>query len=326
MPGQFPQTRLRRLRYHTKLRDLVRETHLSVDDLIYPLFIKEGLEEKKAISSMPGQYQLGLQDLDAEIAEITALKIPAILLFGIPSHKDKQGTNAFNDNGIIQQAIKKIKELNPELLIITDVCCCEYTTHGHCGLVDEDGELMNDETLGLLQAQAVSHAEAGADMVAPSGMIDGMVLAIREALDDASFENLPILSYSAKYASNYYGPFREAAEGTPQFGDRRSHQMDPANGQRALREAELDLDEGADMLMVKPALAYLDIIYRIKQHYPSVPMCAYHVSGEYSMLKAAAEKGWLDEKATVLETLMAMKRAGSDMIITYFAKQVAGWL
>jgi porphobilinogen synthase len=326
MASQFPSTRLRRLRYNNKIRDLVREHELTINDVIYPLFIKEGLEKKQAISAMPGQYQLSLNDLTSEIKEIVALKIPAVILFGIPTHKDATGSEAHNDHGIIQQAIRLIKKTAPELLVITDVCCCEYTRHGHCGLMDDSGIVDNDQTLTLLQKQVISHVKAGADVVAPSGMIDGMVAAIRHALDDAGFQRTPILSYSVKYASSFYGPFREAAEGTPQFGDRRSHQMDPGNGAEAMREAELDVTEGADMLMVKPALAYLDIIYRLKQQFTGLPICAYHVSGEYSMIKAAAEKGWINEQATALESLLSIKRAGADMIITYFAKDVARWL
>lgn len=326
MSSHFPATRLRRLRYNNNIRDLVREHHLSVKDLVYPLFIKQGIEQKQAISSMPGQYQLGLTDLAEEITQILQLQIPAVLLFGIPTRKDETGSNALDDNGIVQQAIRLIKKIAPDLLVITDVCCCEYTTHGHCGLMDKHGILQNDATLNVLQQQAISHAHAGADVIAPSGMIDGMVAAIREALDAEQLHRIPILSYSAKYASHFYSPFREAAEGTPQYGDRRSHQMDPANGEQAIREAQMDIDEGADMLMVKPALPYLDIIYRIKQQYPGMPMCAYHVSGEYSMIKATAEKDWIDEQAIVLESLLAIKRAGANMIITYFAKDVASWL
>ncbi|MCH9643611.1 MAG: porphobilinogen synthase [Gammaproteobacteria bacterium] len=318
---------MRRLRQHAALRDLLQETHLSVNDLVLPLFIKEGIKQKQAISSMPGHYQLSLQDLDEEIDSIVALKIPAVILFGIPSKKDATGVGSCRADGIIQRAIQHIKQRAPQLLVVADCCFCEFTDHGHCGVVqqgvDNQFELANDETLALLAQQAVSFARAGADMVAPSGMIDGMVVAIREALDQASFNNIPILSYAVKYASSFYGPFREAAEGAPQFGDRRSYQMNPANSNEAIREAQLDIDEAADILMVKPAGAYLDVIYRIKQQFPQMPLCAYQVSGEYAMIKAAAEKGWLDEKQVMMESLLAIKRAGANFIINYFAKDVA---
>ena len=326
MPATFPTTRLRRLRQHPKVRDLVRETALSVNDLICPIFIKHGSGEKTPIASMPGQYQIHLEHLDAEIDSIIALNIPAILLFGIPETKDAIGSDGFNRDGIVAQAIRKIKQHAPELLIISDICCCEYTDHGHCGIVDDHTgcvDVNNDETLNLLQQQAITHVQAGADIIAPSGAMDGMVQAIRSALDAEHFHHIPILSYSMKYASAFYGPFREAAEGAPQFGDRSTYQADPANSNEALREAELDISEGADMLMVKPALAYLDIIQRIKTTFPGLPLCAYQVSGEYSMIKAASEKGWLDEQRTMLETLTSIKRAGADMIITYFAKDAA---
>lgn len=329
MSGQFPTTRLRRLRYNKAVRNLVREHHLSVDDLIYPLFIHHGSGSNRPIKNMPGQYQITLENLATEIEQLTALNINAVLLFGIPAKKDASGSDAYSDNGIIQQAIKIIKQTNPEILVMTDVCYCEYTDHGHCGIVDDHTGRMdvnNDATLELLQKQAVSFAEAGADIMAPSGMIDGMVHAIRSALDKHHFQHIPILSYSNKYASNLYGPFRNAAGYTLAFGDRRSHQMDFANGDEALREAELDLQEGADMLMVKPGLAYLDILYRLKQHYPGVPLCVYQVSGEYSMIKAASANSWLDEMPVVLETMLAFKRAGATMIITYFAKEIANAL
>lgn len=321
--------RLRRLRQNEALRTLVRETHLSVQNFICPIFIKQGLTEKKAISSMPGIYQIGLPHLKAEIDEIVSLEIPAVLLFGIPEHKDEKGSAACQDNGIIQEAITEIKRHAPHLLVISDICFCEYTSHGHCGIITEKtGQLDvdNDETLTLLVKQSVSHAKAGTDVIAPSGMMDGMVAAIREGLDREGFQHIPILSYAAKYASSFYGPFREAAEGAPQFGDRRTYQMDPANAREALREVDLDVDEGADMLMVKPALSYLDIIHQTKQRYPEIPLCAYQVSGEYAMIKAAAQCGWLDEKKIALESLLSIKRAGADFIITYFAKVAAKWL
>lgn len=322
----YPNLRLRRLRQHPSLRDLVRQHQLSLDDLVLPLFIKEGAHIHKPISAMPGQFQLSIDQLDQEIAEIEKLGIKAVLLFGIPQHKDAIGSSSWRDEGVIQQAIQKIKLLSSTLLVIADVCFCEFTDHGHCGVIKKHGnnfELNNDATLENLVKQAVSFVKAGADVVAPSGMVDGMVQAIRHGLDAADFKNVPIISYAIKYASSLYGPFREAAEGAPQFGDRRSYQMDCADGDRALREAELDVSEGADILMVKPASFYLDIIYRVKQVFPAVPMCAYQVSGEYAMIKAAAEKGWLDHDKVMLESLLAMKRAGCDFIITYFAKDVA---
>lgn len=322
----FPQTRLRRLRRTQALRDLVQETQLTPHDLIMPLFIKEGLDERKAISSMPGQYQLPLNQLAEEAKAIYALGIPAVILFGIPSHKDAEGSDAYNANGIIARSIAVIKEACPELLVIADTCFCEYTDHGHCGSIDTSPANLtvdNDTTLSLLSRQAVIQAQAGADIIAPSGMMDGMVQAIRNGLDEAHFQHIPILSYAAKYASSFYGPFREAAEGTPQFGDRRTYQMDPGNSNEALREVALDIAEGADMLMVKPALAYLDIIQKIHQQYPEVPLAAYQVSGEYAMIKAAAERGWLDEKKVIQESLLSIKRAGANMIISYFAKDFA---
>jgi porphobilinogen synthase len=329
MAANFPTSRLRRLRQHPKIRDLVREHDVHVNDLIAPLFVKQGLTGKKEISSMPGQYQLGLDALAAEIKTIVALKIPAIILFAIPEHKDATGSDAFAEDGIALQAIRLIRKTAPELLIISDICCCEYTDHGHCGVMDEHTgcmDLNNDATLPLLQKQVVAHAKAGSDVMAPSGNIDGMVQAIRSALDDNDFKHIPILSYTAKYASSFYGPFRDAAESAASFGDRRSHQLDVANANEALREAEQDVDEGADMLMVKPAMPYLDVMLRLKQTHPALPLCAYQVSGEYAMLKAASQQGWLDEQACVLESLVSMKRAGANMIITYYAKQVATWL
>lgn len=327
MSTTFPTRRMRRLRMHPKIRDLVRETPLSLLDLVMPIFIKEGNNIENPVSSMPGIFQLGLEKLDREVKEIVALNIPAVLLFGIPSQKDAAGSKAYYSEGIIQKAIRKIKALAPDLLVITDLCFCEYTDHGHCGLISETRETVaNDATLEILVKQAISHAQAGADVIAPSGMLDGMVEAIRVGLDQAGFTNIPILSYAIKYASSLYGPFREAAEGRPQFGDRRAYQMDPANANEALIEAQLDVEEGADFLMVKPAGFYLDVIYRIKQQFPALPLVAYQVSGEYSMIKAAAKEGWIDEPTVMLESLIAIKRAGADFIITYFAKQAAALL
>lgn len=325
----MPSLRLRRLRQSATMRRLVRETRLSVDDLVLPLFVKEGHELKVPVSSMPGQYQFSLDQLSQEIDDIVALGIPAVLLFGIPGHKDAQGSDSLSADGIIAKAIAAIKQQAPDLLVMADVCMCEYTDHGHCGVLHEHKGVVdvdNDATLPLLAQQAVVMAKAGADIIAPSGMMDGMVAAIRDGLDQAGYHDLPILSYAVKYASNFYGPFREAAEGGMTFGDRRSYQMDPANGREALREAMLDVDEGADMLMVKPALAYLDVIQRVKDAYPEIPLGAYCVSGEYAMIKAASEQGWINERDVVLETLVSMKRAGADFIINYFCKDVARWL
>lgn len=327
--GHFPKTRLRRLRQHQTLRDLVRETQLNVCHLVLPLFIRHGSDIKKPIASMPGHFQLSVDRLEEEINTLLVLGIKGVLLFGIPEQKDPQGLDACSDNGIIQTAIPVIKKAAPHLLVMTDVCFCEYTDHGHCGVLIERNsqhDIDNDKTLALLAKQAVSHAKAGADLIAPSGMIDGMVHAIRQALDEADFQHIPILSYSVKYSSSLYGPFREAAEGAPQFGDRRTHQMDVANVNEALRECGLDIAEGADMLMVKPAHAYLDVITRVKQTYPALPLGAYHTSGEYAMIKAAGEKGWLDERNAALEVLTSIRRAGADFIITYFAKDAAKWL
>lgn len=324
----FPNLRLRRLRQHPALRDLVRETQLNLKDLVFPLFIKGEEGVSHPISSMPGISQIPLTNLEKEVEELLSLGITSVILFGIPPYKDPYGSNAYSSSGIIPKALRKIRANFPELLLISDLCFCEYTDHGHCGIIGEKaGEfyLDNDQTLEFLARQAVTHAEAGAHVIAPSGMIDGMVQSIRKALDLHGFENLPILSYSVKYHSSLYGPFRVAAEGAPAFGDRSSHQMDPANVAEALREAQLDVAEGADMLMVKPAHAYLDVIYRVKQQHPHLPLGAYHVSGEYSMLKAAAEKGWIDEKKVVVEVLQGMRRSGADFIITYYAKQVAEW-
>jgi len=325
----FPFSRPRRLRSHPKLRELVRSVHLTPNDFIYPLFIKEGIKDKVAIASMPGCYQLSLTALKTEIKVLQALNIPAVILFGIPDHKDSKASQAFSQDGIIQQAIKAIKDIAPDMLVISDLCFCEYMDHGHCGIVVQDKphfKIDNDATLELLAAQALSHAEAGVDVIAPSGMMDGMVQAIRKTLDKHGFSDLPILSYAVKYASALYGPFREAAEGAPQFGDRKSYQMDPAHANEALREVDLDVAEGADMLMVKPALCYLDIIYKVKQRYPEIPLGAYQVSGEYAMIKAAAEKGWINEEAVMLESLIAIKRAGADFIFTYFAKEAIKYL
>jgi porphobilinogen synthase len=314
--------RLSRLRKTALTRALVRETRLHPHQFIAPLFISEELTESKEIKSMPGQFQLSLNCLPKEIETLTALGIPAVLLFGIPKNKDHCGSESFNPEGIIQKAIKKIRSVNKEIVIITDLCFCEYTDHGHCGVL-EGQAIDTDKTLDLLGKQAVSHAQAGADWVAPSGMTDGMVAAIREALDVKGYHHIPILSYSAKYCSCLYGPFREAAQGAPQFGDRKAYQMDPANGEEAVRESSLDLDEGADMLMVKPAGFYLDVIQKLKQNFPDVPLCAYQVSGEYSMIKCAAQNQLINEEQAMLESLIAIKRAGADFIISYFAKDVA---
>lgn len=317
----FPVHRLRRLRRTGSLRGLVAETRLSVDDLAYPMFICPGVGVRSPVDSMPGVDRLSV-DLAAEVCrEVSDLGIPAVMLFGIPEHKDAYGSGAYADDGIVQQAIGAIKRAAPELTVIGDVCLCEYTDHGHCGMIRE-GDVENDATLRLLVRTALSQARAGADMVAPSDMMDGRVGAIREGLDGERFEHVPILSYSAKYASAYYGPFRDAADSVPQFGDRRSYQMDPANSNEALREVELDLEEGADIVMVKPALAYLDVIQRVKSAF-EVPVAAYNVSGEYAMIKAAGRMGWIDEERIVQESLTAIKRAGADMILTYFARDVA---
>jgi len=322
----YPVERLRRLRRSDGLRALVRETRVTSDDLIYPLFVTHGSGVRRAITSMPGQYQLSPDMLPLEAMLISELGIRAVILFGLPESKDPVGRESFHPDGIVQQAVRILKDAVPDLVVITDVCLCQYTSHGHCGILDQAGYVLNDETLEILQTVAVSHAEAGADVVAPSGMIDGMVKGIRQALDERDFAHLPILSYAVKYASAFYGPFREAADGAPSFGDRRTHQMDPANGREALREASLDVGEGADLLMVKPALAYLDIVRQLRDRYPAIPIAAYNVSGEYAMLKAAAENGWIDERKAVLETLISMKRAGADLIITYHAKDAARWL
>jgi porphobilinogen synthase len=317
----FPEYRARRLRRNDTLRRMVRETFLRTDDLIYPMFSAFGTGIKNEISSMPGIYQQSIEHIVTEAREVHELGIPAVILFGIPENKDALGQDAYSDSGIIQETVRAIKAAVPSLLVITDVCMCEYTDHGHCGVI-KDGDVDNDETLNLLAAEALSHARAGADIVAPSDMMDGRVAAIREILDANDFSHIPVMSYAVKYASAYYGPFREAAESTPQFGDRRSYQMDPANRIEALREAELDIQECADFLMVKPALAYLDILRDLKERF-NLPLVAYNVSGEYSMVKAAAAKDWIDGERVMMETLLGMKRAGADLIITYHAKEAA---
>ncbi|MDP1601972.1 MAG: porphobilinogen synthase [Legionella sp.] len=314
--------RLKRLRQTKAARALIRETRLHTDQFIAPLFISEMITDKQEIKSMPGQFQLSINCLAREIEELSNLGIKAVLLFGIPAHKDATGSAALEDTGIIQQSIQVIRKINPEMLIITDLCFCEYTSHGHCGVL-KGTQIDNDKTLDLLARQAVSHAKAGADWVAPSGMTDGMVTAIRQGLDKAGFFDTAILSYAVKYCSSLYGPFREATLGAPQFGDRKCYQMDPANSNEALREAELDIQEGADLIMVKPAINYLDIIYKLKQNFPEVPLCAYQVSGEYSMLKYAAAAGLFNEQQAMKESLLAIKRAGADFIISYFAKDIA---
>jgi len=319
---QFPEYRPRRLRRTDNLRRLIRETRLSVDQLVLPLFVVEGEGQRNEIPSMPGQFQLSIDELVKETEEARGLGIPAVLLFGIPAHKDPQGSDACSDDGIVQRAVRAVKQASPSLVCITDLCFCEYTDHGHCGWVDEHQEFDNDRTLEMLGDQALTHARAGADMIAPSGMMDGTVGYLRDTLDEADFEGLPIMSYSAKYSSAFYGPFREAVDSAPRFGDRRAYQMDPANADEALREIRLDVDEGADIIMVKPALAYLDIIRRAKEAI-DLPLEAYNVSAEYSMITAAARRGWLDEQRTMLESVLAIHRAGADIILTYWAKDLA---
>ncbi len=318
---EFPIYRPRRLRRNERLRDLVRETTLSPKDLIYPLFVGPGKDKAQPVSSMPGVAQLSVDRVVKECQEVASLDIPAIILFGLPERKDSQGSEAYSDSGVVQQAIREIKERVPDLLVITDVCLCEYTDHGHCGVI-RDGDVDNDSTLELLSREALSHAKAGADIIAPSDMMDGRVGAIRKTLDQNGFQKISIMAYAAKYASGFYGPFREAAESTPQFGDRRSYQMDPGNAEEALREVELDIREGADIVMVKPAMSYLDVVYRVKEKF-GYPVAAYNVSGEYSMIKAAGQNGWVDEQRIMMEVLFSIKRAGADMILTYFAKDVA---
>lgn len=331
-PG-FPITRLRRLRRTPAMRAMLRETELTPADFIYPVFVRPGTGIQRPINSMPGVSQWSVDRLVAEVEESYALGIPAVMLFGIPENKDAVGSENFSPDGVVQQAIRALKQALPELVVMTDVCLCEYTDHGHCGILNETlqphlppGAILNDPTLEVLAKVAVSHAEAGADIVAPSGMMDGMVQAIRRGLDIAGYDQVAILSYAIKYASGFYGPFREAAESPPKFGDRKSHQMDPANSREALREVALDIQEGADILMVKPALPYLDILQRVRQAFPEMPLAAYNVSGEYAMLKAAAANGWLNERSVVLEALTGIKRAGAELILTYHAKDAARWL
>ena len=320
----YPSYRMRRLRRTPAIRNMLRETTLSVDDLIYPLFVIAGENVKNPISSMPGCFQLSIGNLLAEVREVAGLGIPAILLFGIPAHKDSAATGAYDSEGVVQMAVRAIKDEFPELVVITDVCLCEYMDHGHCGVI-QDGEVVNDVTLELLAKMAITHADSGADIVAPSDMMDGRVAAIRGALDDEGLSDTIIMSYSSKFASAFYGPFREAAESAPAFGDRKSYQMDPANGEEAVREALLDIEEGADIIMVKPALPYLDVIHAVKQE-TKFPLAAYNVSGEYAMIKAAAANGWLDEERAVVEAVTGIKCAGADLIITYYAKDLARWL
>jgi len=317
----FPEYRPRRLRRNDLFRRLIRETHLSVDSFIFPLFATVGKGVKKPIDSMPGHFQLSVDLLVKEVQECRELGIPAVLLFGIPERKDETASGAFARDGIVQQAVRRIKDKVPDILVVTDVCLCEYTDHGHCGMI-EKGEVHNDMTLEVLAETAVSQAKAGADMVAPSAMMDGQVGVIREALDEAGYENIPIMAYSAKYASCFYGPFRDAAESAPRFGDRKAYQLDPANGDEAVREMNMDVQEGADILMVKPALPYLDIIRRAKEEF-DLPVAAYNVSGEFAMIKAAAQRGWLDEEKAMMESLTAIRRAGADIILTYFAREAA---
>jgi len=329
-PGQFPVVRMRRLRHHPKIRELVRETEIDPAKLIFPLFVRPGKDVRIPISSMPGVCQLSMDGILREIDEVMSLGICGVLLFGIPEKKDCRGSDATSESGIIAQAVRAVKDrVQDQLLVVTDLCFCEYTDHGHCGILSETTgrkDVDNDATLEIIAEQSIVHAEAGADLIAPSGMIDGMIGAIRTALDRGGFAHLPVMSYAAKYASGFYGPFREAAESTPQFGDRRSYQMDPgAAAAQAIREVELDLAEGADMIMVKPAMVYLDVLRMVRDRFPGVPLAAYNVSGEYSMVKAAAERGWIDEKRIVMETLTAIHRAGAGIILTYWAKDVAKW-
>ncbi|MCK9212332.1 MAG: porphobilinogen synthase [Ignavibacteriaceae bacterium] len=322
--ANYPLKRLRRLRYNPLVRDMVRETILTKDDFIYPLFVVPGEKIKNPVKSMPGVFQMSIDTLVEECKDVASLRIPAVILFGIPDHKDEVGSEAYSPNGIIQQAVRAIKANVKNLLVITDVCLCEYTSHGHCGVLQGE-DILNDETVSLLAKEAVSHAEAGADIIAPSDMMDGRIIAIRKALDYKGYTKIPIMSYAAKYASGFYGPFRDAAESTPAFGDRRSHQMDIANTNEAMREVESDIEEGADIVMVKPAGAYLDVIYRVKEKF-GLPTAAYQVSGEFAMIKAAAQNGWIDGERVMMESLVAIKRAGADMILTYFAKDAAKYL
>lgn len=322
--GQHAFRRHRRLRSSDAMRALVRETAITADDLIYALFVVEGEDIRREVPSMPGVFQISLDHLPTEMDEVASLGIHAVMLFGVPEEKDETGTGAYAADGIIQEATRIIKKQLPEILVVADTCLCEYTSHGHCGVIEKE-EVTNDASLALLAKTAVSQAEAGADIIAPSNMMDGFVITIREALDKAGFQDIPIMSYAVKYASAFYGPFRDAADSTPSFGDRKTYQMDPANRLEAMREAASDVEEGADMLIVKPALAYLDIMREVKNAF-DLPLVAYNVSGEYAMIKAAAANGWIDERAVVLEKLLAMKRAGADMIVTYFAKDAARWL
>ena len=322
--ANYPLKRLRRLRYNPLVRDMVRETILTKNDFIYPLFVVPGEKTKNPVKSMPGVFQMSIDTIVEECKEVASLGIPAVILFGIPDHKDEVGSEAYSPNGIIQQAVRAIKANVQNLLVITDVCLCEYTSHGHCGVLQGE-DILNDETVSLLAKEAVSHAEAGADIIAPSDMMDGRIIAIRKALDYKGFTKIPIISYAAKYASGFYGPFRDAAESTPAFGDRRSHQMDIANTNEAMREVESDIEEGADIVMVKPAGAYLDVIYRVKEKF-GLPTAAYQVSGEFAMIKAAEQNGWIDGERVMMESLVAIKRAGADMILTYFAKDAAKYL
>ena len=320
----FPVSRPRRMRRNEVIRRIVRETTLSPSDFIYPMFVIEGKDKRKEISSMPGCFQETVDHLVKNAKEAYSLGVPAVLLFGIPDHKDEVGSEAYNENGIVQQAVRAIKDAEPDIYVITDVCLCEFTSHGHCGII-ENGQVMNDPTLELLAKEALTHAAAGADMVAPSDMMDGRVMAIRDTLDEEGYTDVPIMSYAAKYASSFYGPFREAAESTPQFGDRKSYQMDPGNRREALREVALDIDEGADIVMVKPALSYLDIISDVKRTF-ELPVAAYNVSGEYSLVKAAAARDWVDGERVMMEILTSIKRAGADIILTYHAKEAAAVL
>ena len=318
----FPIQRMRRMRRNETLREMMQETRLSVWDLAAPLFVVPGIGMKREISSLPGVYQFSVDELEKEAGELAQAGVPAVLLFGLPETKDEEGACSVNPQGPVQRAVRMFKQKFPQIVVITDVCLCEYTTHGHCGILNENGEVDNDATLSVLAEQAVSYAEAGADWVAPSDMMDGRVAAIRQALDENGFEQVSILSYAAKFASSFYGPFREAADCAPKFGSRKAYQMNPGNGNEALREVELDIEEGADVVMVKPAMAYLDIVSRVKETF-HMPTAAYHVSGEYAMVKAAAQNGWIDEEAVMMETLLSIKRAGADLIITYYAKQAA---
>lgn len=322
--ANFPAKRLRRLRYSPLVRDMVRETELSKNDFIYPLFVVLGSGVKKPVKSMPGVFQMSTDVVVEECKEVAGIGIPAVILFGIPDHKDEVGSGAYDEKGIIQNAVRAIKKEVKNLLVITDVCMCEYTSHGHCGVLKGE-EILNDQTVELLAKESLTHAQAGADIIAPSDMMDGRVAAIRKILDENGFQNIPIMSYAAKYSSGYYGPFRDAAESAPAFGDRRSHQMDIANSNEALREVETDIEEGADIVMVKPAGPYLDVIYRVKQKF-GMPTAAYQVSGEYAMIKAAGQNGWIDEERVMIESLTAIKRAGADMFLTYFAKDAVKWI